>query len=528
MFSAIHPTLAAFSNKYNTLYRALGLVVFGMASTTQAATIGKTTIMTAQHEPLSASIYVTDIDNADNFKVSLAAPAVYQSMGLKHSSGLQVRFLPTSASSGQIILSSSTPISAPFTDVVLDINDNQKQQVIPKTLLMPIAKNTAANPVSTTVASVSKPNLPTTSPLKIQRGVPPQLSNQPAPYSSSDNTSSQPTAAAETASASAVSAPPSISSAATPSSANTLQQLDILNIQINRRIQSLSSAPAANIMTQSAIDLSSSPDTTAIMTKAATDTDHTKTAQDRLTATHTAEDAQTSGSQPTSSTTADTHVQATTQHYVVQRNDTLWNIAQVLADKNQLDISSVMQHIQDLNQDAFINGDANQIKASHQLQMPNYDVIPSQQAIETTIRNQRQSQRRLTAQQSQTAKSKTATQRSARSSKPATAKKPSQTAQQARLGKQTQTHKLPNAQVTLVAPTSSKSTAQQQQAYGDSSQATPPALLTNLRQSRQQVAQQATRVKGLNEQLSDYTSKLQLQNQKLAELEARLKQLRNQ
>ena len=47
----------------------------------QAATIGKTVITSAQHEPLAASIMVTDIKTAD-FSASLANSTIYQQMGL--------------------------------------------------------------------------------------------------------------------------------------------------------------------------------------------------------------------------------------------------------------------------------------------------------------------------------------------------------------------------------------------------------------------------------------------------------------
>ena len=52
--------------------------------------------------------------------------------------------------------------------------------------------------------------------------------------------------------------------------------------------------------------------------------------------------------------------------------------------------------------------------------------------------------------------------------------------------------------------------------------------LATLKASRQGAASQAQRLSKTNNMLDGYTSKLQLQNQKLAELQARLKKLRNQ
>ncbi|WP_420230375.1 FimV family protein [Psychrobacter sp. ER1] len=68
----------------------------------------------------------------------------------------------------------------------------------------------------------------------------------------------------------------------------------------------------------------------------------------------------------------------TTNQYQVQRNDSLWIIAQQIAQENNLDTSIVMKQIQSQNPDAFINKDADQLKADAKLILPSYDVIPSQ------------------------------------------------------------------------------------------------------------------------------------------------------
>jgi len=53
-------------------------------------------------------------------------------------------------------------------------------------------------------------------------------------------------------------------------------------------------------------------------------------------------------------------------------------------------------------------------------------------------------------------------------------------------------------------------------------------VLDILKSSRQSTADQAQRLSKTNSTLGGYTKKLQLQNQKLAELQARLEKLRNQ
>ncbi|BFM02491.1 hypothetical protein Psyaliredsea_11380 [Psychrobacter alimentarius] len=131
------------SYRLTTVHRAISMALLysvgyvALTSSAQAATIGKTVVTSAQHEPLAASIVVTDIRAAD-FSASLANPAIYQQMGLTKTDSMMVRFTPTSATSGQVIITTSQPVSKPFADVVLTINDKGQSNVIPKTLLMPL------------------------------------------------------------------------------------------------------------------------------------------------------------------------------------------------------------------------------------------------------------------------------------------------------------------------------------------------------------------------------------------------------
>jgi len=146
---------------YSVSYAAL-------ISNAQAATMGKTVITSAQHEPLSASIVVTDIQTPD-FSASLADPTLYQQMGLTPTDSMTVRFQPTSATSGRVLITTTKPVSKPFADVVLAINDGGGQRsVIPKTLLMPLDGSLPINPSKNSVTAANKLNLPTVSPTSAQ------------------------------------------------------------------------------------------------------------------------------------------------------------------------------------------------------------------------------------------------------------------------------------------------------------------------------------------------------------------------
>ncbi|MEJ6067859.1 peptigoglycan-binding protein LysM, partial [Psychrobacter sp. 16-Bac2893] len=205
-------------------------------------------------------------------------------------------------------------------------------------------------------------------------------------------------------------------------------------------------------------------------------------------------------------------------NYTVQRNDNLWVIAQQIAEKNNIDVQTVMKEIQTQNPDAFINRNANQLKADAQLSLPNYDALPSQQKLEAAISAQRQYRSANTP----VAKKPTAsnpvseganTQATKHTEKPAT----------------TKTQFLPKAQFSVLAPghegsaDGTKTKAGMVTGNGLSME-----VLDLLKSSRQSTASQAQQLSKTSGTLESYTRKLQLQNQKLAELQARLKKLRNQ
>ena len=149
----------------------------------QAATMGKTVITSVQHQPLTASITVTGIRSAD-FSASLASPVVYQQLGLIPMASMSVSFMATSATTGTVVISSTQPISMPFTDVVLALNDQGQRQVIPKTLLLPLATSLLAKQSSVISATAQHAdpstlivNAHTANPLIVRRGAPPALSS---------------------------------------------------------------------------------------------------------------------------------------------------------------------------------------------------------------------------------------------------------------------------------------------------------------------------------------------------------------
>lgn len=535
-------------HRLTTIHRSVSMALLysvsyaALMSNAQAATMGKTVITSAQHEPLSASIVVTDIQTP-NFSASLADSTLYQQMGLTPTDSMTVRFQPTSATSGQVFITTTKPVSKPFADVVLAINDGAQRSVIPKTLLMPLDGSLPINPSKNSVTAAKKPNLPVISssnaqPLLVTKGTPPPLllasteidkptvqgnntvyatdqsdanrlnndgnsnNNLIAPITS--NTSTSPTVALNS------------SNAATPIN-DAPFKFDILNIQIIRQIQPKSVNKESNAKNSDIIV--STPMTP--MSDNSLSTANT-IANDTIPYNNNSSNSiSTLGSNADISSTSPDDDTGSEFNYTVQRNDNLWVIAQQIAEKNNLDVQTVMSEIQAQNPKAFINKNANQLKADAQLSLPKYDVVPSQKKIQTAISEQRKHSRKANtpvikkdtiskaASKAQTEKAQAAK----RNETPAIKK----------------TQKLPTAQFSVLAPGHDGSADGTKAKAG---MATGNGLSTDvldiLKSSRQSTADQAQRLSKTNATLGSYTKKLQLQNQKLAELQARLEKLRNQ
>jgi len=584
-----------FSHRLTTVHRAISMALLcsvgyaTLVSTAQAATIGKTVITSAQHEPLAASIVVTNIRAAD-FSASLANPIVYQQMGLTPTDSMTVSFKPTSATSGQVFINTSKPVSKPFADVVLAINDNGQRNVVPKTLLMPLDTSLPIAMPKNIVTGAKKPNLPSVSannatPLTVRKGAPP-------PLMATSQSSSTPKSATSALIASKLPAPniqaPSINTAgiqtptvtstsqnnltytssrldngrlnaaknvgsigtnnigsnATQNTANdavgnktitnnaatipnkammvenstpkpaimTDKQLDILNIQVTRQIQP-SSQRDVDVMAASPVIPTPNNNSTNILSSNI----NTSTATSNVTANTVTPTAPSTAEN--TAVSANTATNSTTTQYQVQRNDSLWVIAQQIAQENNLDIQTVMKEIQSQNPDAFINRDAGQLKADAKLSLPSYDVLPSQKNLEAAISAQRQYSRRAnTPVETKTAKT--------------SAKKYSETTQAAKVREKqtvTKTQTLPKAQFSVLAPDNNGSAeGTQVKSAATTGNGLTTDILATLKASRQSTASQAQRLSKTSSALDSYTKKIQLQNQKLAELQARLKKLRNQ
>lgn len=589
-------------HRLTTIHRSVSMALLysvscaALISNAQAATMGKTVITSAQHEPLSASIVVTDIQTPD-FSASLADPTLYQQMGLTPTDSMTVRFQPTSATSGQVFITTTKPVSQPFADVVLAINDGAQRSVIPKTLLMPLDGSLPINPSKNSVTAANKLNLPTVSPtnaqpLTVRKGNPPPLlpvsktpptqllASKPVAIETSAPSIQLPSSQASASQVSNIQALTATSLSpvrtmtqnnATASPVNRLnnntdinkahinknaamqtnttpnptgaldknktapmseQIFDILNVKITRQIQLknnknndisnntvmvtafTTATPYSNVATDKN-DTDNIMTTTTLLNKALSrDVSYSNASTNQI-----ASKPNILTTEPSIKTvslglvnTAANNDNNSKITYTVQRNDNLWVIAQQIAEKNNLDVQTVMSEIQAQNPKAFINKNADQLKADAELSLPNYDVMPTQKKLQEAISTQKQYY----------SQANTPTTKKSAALKPAP-----KAANEKPITKKTQI--LPAAQFSVLAPGYDGSADGTKAKAGV---ATGNGLSTDvldiLKSSRHSTADQAQRLSKTNATLGSYTKKLQLQNQKLAELQARLEKLRNQ
>lgn len=510
--------------RLSVIHSAILATTLGISSMAHAISLGQPTVQSEQHEPLSATINVSGID-AKSFNVSLANGAIYQQMGLNQTNGMQVRFMPVSDTAGVILLSSSQPVSTPFADVVLNLENGNEHFVEAQTLLMPLPKNSKVEPSTTAQQMITAPaqvdlpvvaqnTEPTGTPLAVQMTAPPPLfaethetivqsnvanaqhtntqgqttetslwADDAAPIPTNIQAANQATSQATT-NARIMSEEERVIASITPEGTNT--QINILTEQIIRRVLPRGATP--------------SPTPTSL----GQPLDEPALAQIPTQPNQSANAAADSNEQQISDAPV----------YVVQSGDNLWSIANQIAKANDMSVNDVMKELHTQNPNAFNNNNINQLKANVSLSIPNYAVIPSQKAIADAISAQRKSNSQATSNRSSTARTQTRAQRPASSSQAHSSR--------------TVSRPLPRPQVTLVTPSQSgQATGSQNRSNAVSGGAGNDEQLVNtLRNTRNQTAQNARRVNSLNQELNSATQRLQLQNERLAELEARLKALR--
>lgn len=446
-----------------------------------AINIGDTYVQSQQNQPLKASINVTDI-SPENFSVKIATPDAYRQLGLSKDTDITVHFEQTSSNGGKIVLTTNQPITTPFTDVVLNVENNGSSKTLPKTLLMPINNEAIVTQANTSLIEMEEPtiivgqtnqlDLPTTT--------------QQEPIKETTPTSEQPAFVA-TQSPTVATATPDVE----PIREKTLNthETTALTLEETRKVY-----PAGTV-----IEPLPPLQEKAEETLQAIDKSKTKEPTPAKEPTKTVEKT------PEQTTPKDTLV------YVIQRNDNLWTIANQLAKRNNKNVNTVMKEIIAANPNAFPNNDPSILHVNMELEIPKYEVMPSALGVQSATDAKEENRVEET-------KSTT--------NKPTTVKKTqkpnSQTSKS--FSKPSIANSRKKSEMQIIAP-NQKSGSAQGTNKGSSKGTGSAPVVAQVEKKRQVTAQKANKVSNLNQSLVDAEKRLKLQNSKLAQLEQRLKEL---
>ncbi|HCC65668.1 MAG TPA: hypothetical protein DEP59_01530 [Moraxella sp.] len=461
-----------------------------------AVNIGDTYVQTQQNQPLNASINVSDI-NPRTFSVKVAQADVYRQLGLSKDADIQIKFVPTSSNGGQIVLTSKRPINAPFTDVVLNITENGVTKTLPKTLLMPIdSAQKITTQANTTALQSPAQNIVIGSANPVQL---PVLSPDAMPMQ------------AITLPSTTINQLPNLPTTGMPAGAAAMTMVsensDNLRIQETRTVRTVQ--PNGAVYTQDV------PQTQNPIPTSAADNQLPSPA-----ASYGKQSSEKSKSKSKFKYSAkNLQIIGETTTYTLQRNDNLWTIASNIAAANRKDVDQVMADIMSANPTAFPDNDPSKLVANTQLQIPKYNVVPSQIGIKSAnkARQQyRQNKRRVVSKKSAIA-AKSATKQ------PATAKTTKKTLKAQKTPRPYAATK--KSEMTIIAPNHTNGSVQGQSTNNKVGKGMSSQVAAQVQQKRQATAQQATKVNKLNQHLVGAENRLKIQNTKLAQLEKRLKEL---
>lgn len=460
------------SSRFHLLF---GFSALALATTSASAVeMGNINVQSSLNEPFMASIPLSNLGSAaKDIRVSVASKAEYSTLGMhKNKADIQYKIQDNGDGTAVLWLRSQTPIKDPFLDLVLNVKDDaQTKQHKVSALINPKASD--KKPVNDKQDFLAEDlNSTEEVPLNTINAAPPPLSS--------------------VVSLPSVENDPYLADAQSTGSESPYL-MDNPNVV------------EAKPLIVDSVDTQSKPKKT-----------KPKTTQPKKTPKYKAEN---------------------TGKYSVVRRDTLWGIATKISKEKNIPVKQLMKDIQAMNKNAFVNNNPNKLKSGVKL------VVPSFEGLEAL--NARNSKKAMspTKKSNKTAKStsgsvkKNATIAKKSSNQPknkttkslSTKQKPTNTsASTTKKADVKKTQKLKKSELRIVTKKTAKGSAE-----GDNNKTTtanrksklPPAIITQVKQSRKSTIDKRKRVNKLNTELKSFNQKIKLQSTKLAELEARLKQL---
>lgn len=448
-----------------------------------AINIGDTYVQSQQNQPLKASINVTDV-SPESFSVKIATPDAYRQLGLSKDADIAVHFEQTSSNGGKIILTTNQPVTTPFTDVVLNIENNGSSKTLPKTLLMPISNETIVTQSNTSLIEMEETPIIIGQTNQLDLPVTTQLTHETVAVNTSEATTiEQPTFVA-------IQSKPTVAQNIEPIREKTLNAHETLTLKVEetRKVY-----PAGTVI-EPLPPLKEKPEETLQAIQKPTPTKPPVKPVE----------------QPVQGTTTNDNDKDTVV-YVIQRNDNLWTIANQLAKRNNKNVNTVMKEIIAANPNAFPNNDPSKLRVNMELTIPRYEVMPSALGVKSATDAKQESD---------------SSDKSSSTSKPTTVKKTQKTSSQTgkTSSKTTTANSRKKSEMQIIAPSQKAGSAQGSNKGSNKGSGSVP-VVAQVEKKRQTTAQKATKVSNLNQSLVDAEKRLKLQNAKLAQLEQRLKEL---
>lgn len=336
-----------------TVYNKLKIAIFTIMSSPSiyAITLDPIQIQSAPGDLLYAEMNFQQADPNANLQVSLATPEDLSALGVTHQPPGNLNFYTrqNGQGSGVIVITSSRPVIDPELNIVVKISEGSATRLQHiKTVIKPSSIKKTENNENTLSPQfiVNEKDIALNLPESTRYASP--------------------------------------TSASTPTDSNGEHSLNISSGNapaINTNSSNTLSANSSTQLTQQ-ITTATTPDQTEIKpTSAKTPTNNSpKTPVKNLTAQKKSVPQKALNQNPAKKQSLSSYKgSATSGKYVVQRNESLWSIANRIAAKTKQPVAKVMHDIQAQNRHAFIQGDVNRLRQGIALNLAHSPTIKPQQ-----------------------------------------------------------------------------------------------------------------------------------------------------
>jgi len=336
-----------------TVYNKLKIAIFTIMSSPSiyAITLDPIQIQSAPGDLLYAEMNFQQADPNANLQVSLATPEDLSALGVTHQPPGNLNFYTrqNGQGSGVIVITSSRPVIDPELNIVVKISEGSATRLQHiKTVIKPSSIKKTENNESTLSPQfiVNEKDIALNLPESTRYASP--------------------------------------TSASTPTDSNSEHSLSINSGTAPAINTNSSNTLSANSSTQLAqqVTTTSTPDQTEIKpTSAKTPTNNSpKTPVKNLTAQKKSVPQKALNQNPAKKQSLSSYKgPASSGKYVVQRNESLWSIANRIAAKTKQPVAKVMHDIQTQNRHAFIQGDVNRLRQGIALNLAHSPAAKPQQ-----------------------------------------------------------------------------------------------------------------------------------------------------